>query len=139
MRILIDTNVILDIVQKQEPFFADSYQALRKAIETNVECLISASAATDIFYMLRRAFQSSQKAKERIEQLSQIFAFADVQGADIQTALMRSMPDFEDAVVEAVAERSGASYILTRNIRDFVGSSVPAVTPAEFLKKQVEV
>ena len=139
MRILIDTNIILDIVQKQEPFFADSYQALRKAIETNVECLISASAATDIFYMLRRAFQSSQKAKERIEQLSQIFAFADVQGADIQTALMRSMPDFEDAVVDAVAERSGASYILTRNIRDFVGSSVPAVTPAEFLKKQVEV
>ena len=139
MRILIDTNIILDIVQKQEPFFADSYQALRKAIETNVECLISASAATDIFYMLRRAFQSSQKAKERIEQLSQIFAFADVQGADIQTALMRSMPDFEDAVVEAVAERSGACYILTRNIRDFVGSSVPAVTPAEFLKKQVEV
>ena len=139
MRILIDTNIILDIVQKQEPFFADSYQALRKAIETNVECLISASAATDIFYMLRRALQSSQKAKERIEQLSQIFAFADVQGADIQTALMRSMPDFEDAVVEAVAERSGASYILTRNIRDFVGSSVPAVTPAEFLKKQVEV
>lgn len=139
MRILIDTNIILDIVQKQEPFFADSYQALRKAIETNVECLISASAATDIFYMLRRAFQSSQKAKERIEQLSQIFAFADVQGADIQTALMRSMPDFEDAVVDAVAERSGASYILTRNIRDFAGSSVPAVTPAEFLKKQVEV
>ena len=139
MRILIDTNIILDIVQKQEPFFADSYQTLRKAIETNVECLISASAATDIFYMLRRAFQSSQKAKERIEQLSQIFAFADVQGADIQTALMRSMPDFEDAVVDAVAERSGASYILTRNIRDFAGSSVPAVTPAEFLKKQVEV
>ena len=137
MRILIDTNIILDIVQKQEPFFADSYQALRKAIETNVECLISASAATDIFYMLRRAFQSSQKAKERIEQLSQIFAFADVQGADIQTALMRSMPDFEDAVVEAVAERSGASYILTRNIRDFAGSSVPAVTPAEFLKGSV--
>ena len=137
MRILIDTNIILDIVQKQEPFFADSYQALRKAIEADVECLISASAATDIFYMLRRAFQSSQKAKERIEQLSQIFAFADVQGADIQTALMRSMPDFEDAVVDAVAERSGASYILTRNIRDFAGSSVPAVTPAEFLKNEV--
>ena len=85
--------------------------------------------------MLRRAFQSSQKAKERIEQLSQIFAFADVQGSDIQTALMCSMPDFEGAVVDAVAERSGASYILTRNIRDFAGSSVPAVTPAEFLKK----
>ena len=106
MRILIDTSVILDIIQKREPFFADSYQALRKAIETDAECLISASAATDIFYMLRKAFQSAQKAKERIEQLSQIVTFADVQGVDIHTALMRSMPDFEDGVVDAVAERT---------------------------------
>ena len=49
--------------------------------------------------------------------------------------LMRSMPDFEDAVVAAVAERNGAAYILTRNINDFAGSPVPAITPAEFLKK----
>ena len=80
MKILIDTNVILDIVQKREPFFAN------------------------------------------------------VQGVDIHTAIMRSMPDFEDAVVDAVAARNGADYILTRNIRDFAGSSVPAITPAEFLK-----
>ena len=135
MRILIDTNIVLDIIQKREPFFADSYQALRKAIETDAECLISASAATDIFYIFRKAFQSAQKAKARIEQLSQIAAFADVQGADIHTALIRSMPDFEDAVVDAVAARNGADYILTRNIRDFAGSSVPAITPTEFLKK----
>ena len=63
MRILIDTNVILDIVQKREPFFADSYQALRKAIEADAECLISASAATEIFYMLRKAFQSAQRQR----------------------------------------------------------------------------
>ena len=84
--------------------------------------------------MFRKAFQSAQQAKERIEQLSQIVTFSDVQGADIHTALTRSMPDFEDAVVDAVAERSDASYILTRNIKDFAGSSVPAITPTEFLK-----
>lgn len=134
MRILIDTNVILDILQKREPFFTDSYQALRKAIETDTECLVSASAATDIFYMLRKAFHSAQKAKDRIEQLSQIVTFADVQGVDIHTALMRSMPDFEDAVVDAAAERSGASCILTRNIKDFTGSSIPAVTPTDFIQ-----
>ena len=134
MRILIDTNVILDILQKREPFFTDSYQALRKAIETDTECLVSASAATDIFYMLRKAFHSAQKAKDRIEQLSQIVTFADVQGVDIHTALMRSMPDFEDAVVDAAAERSGANCILTRNIKDFTGSSIPAVTPTDFIQ-----
>ena len=135
MRILIDTNVILDILQKREPFFADSYRALRKAIESDAECLLSASAATDIFYMLRKALGSAQQAKEQIEQLAQLVSFADVQGMDIHTALMREMPDFEDAVVDAVAERNGASYILTRNIKDFAGSVVPSILPADFLDK----
>ena len=135
MRILIDTNVILDILQKREPFFADSYRALRKAIESDAECLLSASAATDIFYMLRKALGSAQQAKEQIEQLAQLVSFADVQGMDIHTALMREMPDFEDAVVDAVAERNGASYILTRNLKDFAGSVVPAILPVDFLDK----
>ena len=126
MRVLIDTNVILDILQKREPFFTDSYRALRRALENDAECLISASAATDIFCVLR---------KEHIDQLAQVVSFADVQGMDIHTALMRAMPDFEDAVVDAVAERSGASYILTRNIKDFTGSVVPAILPADFLNK----
>ena len=110
-------------------------RALRKAIEGDAECLISASAATDIFYMLRKALGSAQQAKEQIEQLAQLVSFADVQGMDIHTALMRAMPDFEDAVVDAVAERNGASYILTRNIKDFAGSVVPAILPADFLNK----
>lgn len=135
MKILIDTNVILDILQKRKPFFSDSYQALRKAIEANVECLISASAATDIFYILRKSLQSAQKAKDGLEQLSHIATFADVKGADIHTALISPMPDFEDAVVDAVALQNGADYILTRNIKDFSGSTILAITPTEFLKK----
>lgn len=135
MRVLIDINVILDILQKREPFFTDSYRALRRALENDAECLISASAATDIFYVLRKSLGSAQQAKEHIDQLARVVSFADVQGMDIHTALMRAMPDFEDAVVDAVAERSGASYILTRNIKDFTGSVVPAILPADFLNK----
>ena len=135
MRVLIDINVILDILQKREPFFTDSYRALRRGLENDAECLISASAATDIFYVLRKSLGSAQQAKEHIDQLAQVVSFADVQGMDIHTALMRAMPDFEDAVVDAVAERSGASYILTRNIKDFTGSVVPAILPADFLNK----
>lgn len=135
MRVLVETDVILDILQKREPFFTDSYRALRRGLENDAECLISASAATDIFYVLRKSLGSAQQAKEHIDQLAQVVSFADVQGMDIHTALMRAMPDFEDAVVDAVAERSGASYILTRNIKDFTGSVVPAILPADFLNK----
>ncbi len=135
MRILIDTNVILDILQKREPFFIDSYQALRKAIENDNECLISVSAATDIFYILRKSLGSMQQAKEQIERLAQLVSFADVQGMDIHTALTRAMPDFENAVVDVVAERNEAGYILTRNIKDFADSTMPAILPADFLNK----
>lgn len=135
MRVLVETDVILDVLQKREPFFTDSYRALRRSLENDAECLISASVATDIFYVLRKSLGSAQQAKEHIDQLAQVVSFADVQGMDIHTALMRAMPDFEDAVVDAVAERSGASYILTRNIKDFTGSVVPAILPADFLNK----
>ena len=135
MRVLVETDVILDVLQKREPFFSDSDRALRRALENDAECLISATAATDIFYVLRKSLGSAQQAKEHIDQLAQVVSFADVQGMDIHTALMRAMPDFEDAVVDAVAERSGASYILTRNIKDFTGSVVPAILPADFLNK----
>ena len=96
---------------------------------------MSASAVTDMFYILRKALGSAQRAQEQIEHLSQLVSFADVQGMDIHTALMRGMPDFEDAVADAVAERNGASYILTRNIKDFAGSAAPAILPADFLNK----
>lgn len=135
MRILVDTNVVLDILQKREPFFADSYRALCKTVEDDVECLVSASAATDIFYVLRKALGSAQRAKEQIERLTQFVSFADVQGTDIYAALMRPMPDFEGAVADAVAERYGVSYILTRNIKGFAGSTAPAILPADFLNK----
>lgn len=63
--------------------------------------MLSASAATDIFYMLRKALQSPQQARERLAQLAQLVTFADVAGLDIHTALSRPMSDFEDAVVDA--------------------------------------
>lgn len=133
MNILIDINVLLDILQRRAPFFEDSYQALHKAIENNVACFISASAATDIFYILRKSLGSTKQAKKQIEQLAQLVSFADVQGIDIHAALMRPMSDFEDAVTDAVAERIGASHILTRNVKDFTASIVPTILPADFV------
>lgn len=133
MNLMIDTNVIMDILGKREPFFQDSYMAFQKAIKAETECLVSVSAVTDIFYMLRKSLHSAERAKEQIEQLSWLVSFADVQGTDIQTALTREMSDFEDAVVDAVAQRNGSSYILTRNVKDFSGSVIRAITPADFL------
>ena len=133
MKVLIDTNVMLDILQRREPFYQLSYGAVRKAIEMETECLFSSSAVTDIFYVLRRALGSTLIAKQKIEELSLLVCFTDVLGLDIRTALLRNMGDFEDAVIDAVAQRSGADFILTRNVKDFKNSKVPAILPSDFL------
>lgn len=134
MILLIDTNIIIDILLKREPFFNDSYNALKASIESESDCLVSASAATDIFYLLRKGLGDSSKAREGMQRLLQLVMIADVLALDIQTALSSPMTDFEDAVVSAVANRYDADYILTRNIKDFDHSEVKAITPSEYLK-----
>lgn len=133
MKLLIDTNVILDILLKREPFFGDSYQAIRTAIDNNDECCISVTAATDIFYIVRKALQSAEQAKEHLGSLARLAEFTDVLAVDALDALSSDIEDYEDAVVEAVACRIGADYILTRNIKDYVHSKVSAITPKELL------
>lgn len=139
MIVMVDTNIVIDIFTKRSPWFEDSYTALSQTLnDENNECLISASAITDIFYLLHKALGNKEKAKEVLETLSRVITIADVQASDIQSALNSTMTDFEDAVVDAVAERYGASCTLTRNTRDYKNSQVPAITPADYLKKLSE-
>ena len=134
MKIMIDTNVVLDVLLEREPFFRASYEVLKRAALEQVECFVSTTAATDIFYLLRRATRDSQAAKDGLEKLSQLVGFVGALGEDVYAALASNMTDFEDALVSAVAERCHMDYIVTRNARDFRESPVPALTPREFLE-----
>ena len=67
MRIVIDTNVVMDILLKRMPFFHDSYAALVQVIERGGVCVLSASAATDVFYLLRQALKDATKARAYLE------------------------------------------------------------------------
>ncbi len=58
MKIMVDTNVILDVLQKREPFFINSYKAIHDTLSQKDECLVSASAITDIFYEVRQSTTS---------------------------------------------------------------------------------
>ena len=91
------------------------------------------TAATDIFYILRKALQSAEQAKEYLGSLARLAEFTDVLAVDALDALSSEVADYEDAVVEAVADRIGADYILTRNIKDYLNAKIPAITPTELL------
>ena len=135
MRILVDTNIVMDILLKREPHFEASYSAVRYATEQGYECFLSASAITDIFYLIRRELKNVDEARKSIERLLTLFEIADVQDVDIRNALSSTMDDFEDAVVHAIAARYRADMIITRNTKDFKETSVPVYTPGEFMER----
>ena len=133
MKLLIDTNVIIDILERREPFFTNSYKVIQLSLEGKLEAVMSAGAVTDVYYIISRSLRDKNKAREKIIGLTTLISICDTFAVDINNALPLNMPDFEDAVVAAIAKREKTNYIVTRNEADFINSPVPAISPTEFL------
>ncbi len=131
MRIMLDTNIVLDILEKREPFFANSYLVLLNALENGDLCMMPVSATTDIAYILRK----SGDVKDKLLKLSYMISLTDVTADDFNEAVKSDIPDFEDALLAACAKRNKADCLVTRNAKDFAKSPVRAITPKQFLKE----
>lgn len=134
MRILIDTNVILDVLCARENFLAASSMVWKYCETKKLEGYISALSVPNIVYILRKEL-TPEKTQQIIEQLFLIFAVADLKSEDLKKAAQMKTSDYEDALQMTCAARLKADFIITRNIRDFINSRVPAVKPSELLEK----
>ena len=133
MKVLIDTNVILDFVLNRTPF-ANSAAALFQHIEQQTfSAVISASAVTDIFYLLKK------EKVDAIAFLKDFLSAVDVLGVDkaiIMYALYSGWTDFEDAVQAQVAIENNVDAIITRNTKDYNKlKEIQVLTPTELLRK----
>jgi len=135
VKALIDTNIIIDILERREPFFADSYRIIQLGLDGSTETFMSAGSVTDVFYIINHSIRDSNRAKEKIFALAMLVNICNTTSDDISTALTLPLPDFEDAVIAAIAKREKADYIISRNEKDFANSPVPAVSPDQFLKE----
>lgn len=137
MRLLIDANILLDVLQKREPYYGDS-SIIWKLCETEqVKGYVSTLAFANIIYVMRKEL-TPEKIEEILRALALIFEFAELSTVDLVRGAEMKWDDFEDAVQSATAERVHADYIITRNIRDFKKSSVAALTSGEFIEKMCE-
>jgi len=133
MKVLVDTNVIIDILEHREPFFEDSYKVIQLGLQDKIEAFMSASAVTDVYYIINRSIHDAHKAKEKTIALTTLINICDTTAKDISIGLALPISDFEDAVIAAIAKREKADYIITRNEADFSDAPVPAVSPSRFL------
>lgn len=131
MKALIDANVILDVLCKRERFYGESAKIMKYCEIGKLEGFVSALTIPNIVYIMRKELDA-QKTKDVVEKLQLVFTVADLKAEDIRKALSLDFRDFEDALQSVCASRIRADYIITRNIRDFVSSKVPAISPAEW-------
>jgi predicted nucleic acid-binding protein len=132
MKILIDTNVALDVIMKRQPFLASGVQVLGLS-KLGIGLFLSASAITDIYYIISRTLKNKKIAISLLKNLLVTVDIAAVTGNEIRQAVSLNWGDFEDAVQYAVGESIAVDYIVTRNKADFTSASLPVVSPDELL------
>lgn len=133
IKALIDTNVILDIALKREPFFEYSSKIFGKIDDLLLEGYITASSITDIYYIASKQKDKSQ-AQNFLINLVQILEVIGVDKDIVIQALESNIPDFEDAIQVFSAKMNSIDVVITRNIADFAASGMKVLTPQEFLK-----
>ncbi len=131
MRILIDTNVLLDVLLNRAEFVQPAVDVLKIS---ELQKYVSASAVTDIYYIAYRELRDKVAVKNLIKRLIHVVKVAAVSEDEILYALEVDWNDFEDSVQNAVAEFNSFDAIITRNKNDFKKSSVPIFSPQEFLE-----
>jgi len=138
MRILIDTNVALDILLQRQPWYTNAALVFSFAQRNYIESYISASAITDIFYVAEKDLGKSG-ARAAMKILLQFFRPATVTDSHIYQALEAEWDDFEDSVQFIVGEGLSVDYIVTRNTKDFFSGNIPAVTPERFIQLNADI
>lgn len=132
MRVLLDTNVIIDVLAKREPFYRDALMVLKYSEMGRITGIITASCVTDIMYILRKYLQTPQLRKS-VQSLVSILNVCDVTKEDILQAFALEMADYEDALQAQCASKSDTQYVITRNTKDFANSPIKAIEPHKFL------
>ena len=132
MKLLIDANILLDVLQNRENFVRASSMVWKLCETEQAKGYISALTFANLVYIMRKEMDA-QRIEEVLHMLSLIFEFAELNDSDLFRAAALQWPDFEDAVQSVTAERIHADYIITRNVRDFSRSKVIAFTPDELL------
>lgn len=135
MKVLVDTNVILDVLCNRKEFVADSLRVFQYCeAQQHITGYISALSIPNIVYIMRKELDP-ERIKEILHTLTMVFSVVELRESDLLKAAELSFDDYEDAIQSVCAARVRADYIVTRNEKDFVNSAIPAITPSRLLQR----
>lgn len=130
MKVLFDTNIILDVLLAREPFVALSATLVNQVEQQCIEGYLCATTLTTIDYLLNKSLPATP-AKAALKTLLTLFQVATVDKAVLQLAVDSGFRDFEDAVQHFAGKQAGINALVTRNQQDFKHAEYPVYSPQE--------
>lgn len=132
MKVLIDTCVVIDLLQNRVPFSDDAKKIFYLVGDKKIDGCITANSCTDIYYITRKALHDTNAAKEVMKKLFKLVTILDTTGKSCIDAIISDIKDYEDAVMVNTAMDNGIDCIITRNIRDYQNISIPVCDSKDF-------
>ena len=134
MRVLFDTNIILDVLLDRQPWAAEGRRLWTAARDGQFEAFVTASSLTDLFYLSRR-HSGRERAWDVVRSCLDDLYVIGVSIIELRSALNRPGIDFEDNLQIACAESAVLDFIITRDHAGLVSGTIPVLTTAEFLSR----
>ena len=131
--LFVDSDVILDVLEKRERFYEYSAQILSLGDEKKVKLVTTSLAFANIYYLLRKHL-GIEKAKESLRKLRIIVDVISVNAKEVDLALNSELSDFEDALQYFTALDGKTEFIITRNVRDYKNPKLIVQTPQQYIE-----
>ncbi|MCP4401958.1 MAG: PIN domain-containing protein [bacterium] len=132
MKVLFDTNIVLDILLDRFPFSEAASQLFAYVEYKKVTGYLCSTTVTTVYYLAQKGLGAAQ-AKGEIQKLLQLFDIAPVDKKVLEAAIGNDFSDFEDAVLYEAARHVGADAIVTRNENDFKTAKMTIYPPTDLV------
>jgi predicted nucleic acid-binding protein len=132
LSLVIDTNVILDVILDRAPWANEGALVLDATARGAARGFVASHAVTTVHYLVTRALGRGP-ANTAVSDLLEILDVVPLESSDFHRAQALGLGDFEDAVQVAACLRADATYLVTRNAKDYRGAPVEILSPGEVL------
>ena len=137
-KLLLDTNVVLDLLGEREPFYTAAAKIATLADTGKIQIIVSALSYVTVYYLLSK-FEDKEQVKEKIRKFKVIAETSDLSDKTIDKGLASKFTDFEDALQYYSSLKSNCNMLITRNVKDFKTADILVLTPDEYLKSRIKI
>lgn len=134
MKVLLDTNIVLDLLLERKPFVDFAEEIFIKIEKQEIEGFLSPTSITTIYYLLNKHLDKN-RCNDAIKTLLDLFEIVKIDKKVLQESLKKCGVDFEDSVIYTGADFTKIDVIITRDKKGFKNSKIEVLSPNEFLKE----